>query len=163
MNKIRRRRQIKIFKNIALRPALEVEDWVIYPALNISPNTEEGRRPGKATFLIPHPCERGRPIASLCHYILNTQSHNLVIDVSALETPKLSWIIRVLAGITSCSSLRARLRRRPTENPQVRGDIKNKTCNELFNYSSIQLFNYNTAVGCIAMHQNTAGGKLCCQ
>ena len=102
MNKIRRRRQIKIFKNIALRPALEVEDWVIYPALNISPNTEEGRRPGKATFLIPHPCERGRPISS---------------------EPKF-WI----ASLTS-----------------------------------VLLAMTRKAVGCIAMHQNTAGGKLCCQ
>ena len=116
MNKIRRRRQIKIFKNIALRPALEVEGWVIYPALNISPNTEEGRRPGKATFLIPHPCERGRPIASLCHYTLNTQSQGSV-------EPEF-WIASL---------------------------------------NSVLLAMTRKAVGCIAMHQNTAGGKLCCQ
>ena len=101
---------------MALRSACVAKDRVICPALNISPNTEEGRRPGKATFLIPHPCERGRPIASLCHYALNTQSQGSV-------EPKF-WI----ASLTS-----------------------------------VLLAMTRKAVGCIAMHQNTAGGKLCCQ
>ena len=38
------------------------------------------------------------------------------------EILNLSWIIRVLAGVTSRSNLRAKLRRRPTENPQVQDD-----------------------------------------
>ena len=54
------------------------------------------------------------------------------------EILNLSWIIRVLAGVTSRSNLRARLRRRPTENLQVQGDIKNKT---VTNYLSLQLLN----------------------
>ena len=55
------------------------------------------------------------------------------------EILNLSWIIQVLAGVTSRSNLRVRLRRRPTENPQVQDGIKNKTCNELFIPSIVKL------------------------
>ena len=56
--------------------------------------------------------------------MLNLFQHltSLQYSFQAYEILNLSWIIRVLAGVTSRSNLRARLRRRPTENPQVQDD-----------------------------------------
>ena len=56
--------------------------------------------------------------------MLNLFQHltSLQYSFQAYEILKLSWIIRVLAGVTFRSNLRARLRRRPTENPQVQDD-----------------------------------------
>ena len=55
-----------------------------------------------------------------------------------------SWIIRVLVGVTSDSNLRARLCRRPTENPQAFALLrmtrlvyfKYNPCNQLFDMYS---------------------------
>ena len=58
--------------------------------------------------------------------MLNLFQHLTGLDVKlpAYKTLKPSWIIRVLTGVTSRSNLRARLCRRPTENPLVQGDKK---------------------------------------
>ena len=75
--------------------------------------------------------------------MLNLFQHltNLACNLFTDKILKLSWIIRDLAGVTSRSTLRARLHRCPTENPLVQDDIIKNSCNKLFNHSTFQLFN----------------------
>ena len=61
-----------------------------------------------------------------CHAELVSAFYSSGVEPQVGKTLNLSWIIRVLTGVTSRSNLRARLRRRPTENPQIQGDTKLK-------------------------------------
>ena len=85
-----------------------------------------------------------RPVFFLFNLILMTEKRHPALDAGSpwithsyqdFAMQCLSWSIRVLTGVTSRSNLRARLCRRPTENPQARHDEKNVTLHLMLDYA----------------------------
>ena len=111
----------------------------------------------QSTALIQWKVENGKLKIFTCHFTLDAktqeQTHlftpvmlnlfqhltSLACNLFADKILKLSWIIRDLAGVTSRSTLRARLHRCPTENPRVQDDSIRNFCNEPFNYSTVYI------------------------
>ena len=90
---------------------------------------EGGRRPDGVNSLVPShtarsKCHNAQSQEQFTPVMLNLFQHltSLSCNLFADKILKLSWIIRGLAGVTSRSTLRARLHRCPTENPRVQDD-----------------------------------------